>query len=98
MNNIYHAFLLGSLLGVVNGFLSRYAIKKVLNKSDRIFYSVFVGGILYRFLFLILSIWYLRDKKAIILLVYCACLIVFQFIFEVKPIKISQKKRAEDGT
>lgn len=97
MNSIFSAFFWGSLFGLLNGFISRYALKKSINKKDKIFYSVFLGGILYRLLFLIISVLFLKDKKAIILLVYCVSLIFFQFIFEVKPIKVSEN-RAGNGT
>jgi len=97
MNSVFSALAIGSICGIVNGFLSRYFLKKVIDKKDKIFYSVFIGGIFYRLLFLLVSIWLLYNKKAIILIVFSVSLIFFQFIFEVKPIK-NIKTGTENGT
>ena len=77
----------GALFGCLNGFLSRYAIKKVLDRDDALFYSVFAAGFFWRLIFLAGSVWFLRDKKYIILLPFAGVLILVQFIFEAVPLK-----------
>lgn len=87
MNGILPAAFFGALFGTFNGFVCRLLLKKNIDKSDRFFFGVFIGGILYRLLFLVSSVLYLKDKKDIILITYAVSLIFFQFIFELKPVK-----------
>lgn len=87
IDNIYSALFWGAVFGVFNGAVSRYALKKTLDKPDKVFYSVYVIGFLWRLAFLIGAVWLLRDKKYIILLPFAGILIFTQFIFEIVPLK-----------
>ena len=77
----------GAAFGLFNGALSRLALRKALDKTDKIFYAAFAAGFFWRLMFLVASIWLLRDKKYIILLPFTGALIFTQFIFEVVPLK-----------
>ena len=81
------ALFWGAVFGTANGAVSRYALKKVLDKPDKVFYSVFAAGFFWRLIFLAASVWLLRYKKYIILLPFAGILVFTQFIFEIVPLK-----------
>lgn len=87
------AAAVGLVAGLFNGGLTRWALQRALNSTDAAFYTAFAGGMLYRFLFLIVTIWYLRHEKYIIILPYAVFLIAAQFIFEVIPLKRNGPER-----
>ena len=87
IDSAYSALFWGAVFGIFNGAVSRYALKKAMHRSDKAFYSVFVAGFFWRFVFLIAAVWFLRDKKYIILLPFAGALILTQVIFEVVPLK-----------
>ena len=86
------AAVYGALLGALAGWLSRLALKKVINSSDAVFYSVFVGGIFARLALLATAILMLRHEKHIIIILFAACMILVQMFFEVFPIKHGTKR------
>ncbi|MBI4802574.1 MAG: hypothetical protein HY796_08640 [Elusimicrobia bacterium] len=92
IDSIYSAVFWGTVFGIFNGAVSRYALKKTLHRSDKAFYSVFAAGFFWRLIFLIGAIWLLRDKKYIILLPFAGTLIFTQFIFEAVPLKKNGSK------
>ena len=92
INNIYSAIFWGSVFGALNGALARYALQKTLNRSDRVFYSVFAAGFFWRLIFLIAAVWLLRDKRYIIMLPFAGALIFTQFIFEAVPLRKNGSK------
>lgn len=81
----------GALLGALAGLVSRLALKKVINSKDSVFYSVFVGGIFARLGLLAAAVWLLRHEKYIIIILFAACMIVVQMLFEVFPLKHGPK-------
>ncbi|MCG2724709.1 MAG: hypothetical protein L6420_00400 [Elusimicrobia bacterium] len=85
--------LLGIIVGVFNGLLSRISLKFVINKSDAIFYSVWLAGIFYRLIFLVSAVIYLKYKNSIMMVPFASSLIFSQFIFELKPIKKNGTQR-----
>lgn len=85
------AALYGALLGAAAGCLSRLALKRVIRASDPAFYSVFVGGIFARLGLLAAAVWLLRHEKYIIIILFAACMIVVQMLFEVFPLKHGPK-------
>lgn len=87
IDNVYSALFWGAVFGVFNGAVSRYALKKALDKPDKVFYSVYAAGFFWRLIFLIGAVWLLRFKKYIILLPFAGVLILAQFIFEIVPLK-----------
>lgn len=82
----------GALAGALVGWLSRLALKRVINSRDSVFYSVFAGGIFVRLLLLAAAICLLRHEKYIIIILFAACMIVVQMFFEVFPIKHGTKR------
>lgn len=86
------AALYGSLAGALTGWLSRLALKRVIDSSEKVFYSVFVGGIFARLLVLAAVICALRHEKYIIIVLFSACMIAVQMVFEVFPIKHGTKR------
>ncbi len=87
IDSLYSALFWGAVCGLLNGAASRYALKKALGKPDKVFYSVFVAGFFWRLLFLVTAVWFLRDKRYIILVPFAGILIFTQFIFEIVPLK-----------
>jgi hypothetical protein len=87
IDDVYSAVAWGAAFGLLNGALSRCALRHALEKADRVFYAVFAAGFFWRLAFLAASVWFLRDKKYIILLPFAGTLIFTQFIFEVVPLK-----------
>jgi len=87
MDCAWSAAAWGAAFGLLNGGLSRAALKKAVDKADKVFYAAFVGGFLWRLFFLVGAVWLLRDKKYIILLTFSGVLIFTQFIFEAVPLK-----------
>lgn len=87
-----HAAVYGALLGALAGWLSRVALKRVINSSDTVFYSVFVGGIFARLGLIAAAICLLRHEKHIIIILFGASLILVQMFFEVFPIKHGPKR------
>lgn len=83
----WQAFLAGSLLGAIAGWLSRLALKRVIRASDPVFYSVFVGGIFARLGLVAAAIWQLRSENYKIIILFAAPMIVAQMCFEAFPIK-----------
>ena len=81
----------GAAFGALNGWASRFALRRALRGTDRAFYAVFAAGFIWRLAFLAGAVWFLRDKKYIILLPFAAALIFTQFIFGVVPLR-------KDGT
>ncbi len=86
MDSAWSAAAWGAAFGLANGGLSRLALQKAADKADKFFYTAFVAGFLWRLLFLVCAVWFLRDKKYIILLPFAGALILTQFIFEVVPL------------
>ncbi len=91
MESAWSAAAWGAAFGTLNGWASRFALQRVLRGTDRVFYAVFAAGFAWRLVFLAVSVWFLRDKKYIILLPFTAALIFTQFVFEVVPLR-------KDGT
>ena len=85
--------ILGIIIGVFNGLLSRFSLKHVENKSDKFFYSVWLIGMFYRFIFLISAIIYLKYKNSIMIVPFSLSLIFSQFIFEVITVKKNGPQR-----
>lgn len=83
----------GLAAGLFNGALTRWALQRALRSTDAAFYAAFAGGMVYRFLFLIVTIWYSRHERYIIVLPYAACLIAAQFVFEVIPLQRNGPER-----
>ncbi|MBU2574816.1 MAG: hypothetical protein KKH28_12135 [Elusimicrobia bacterium] len=92
IDSIYSALFWGAAFGIFNGAVSRYALKKTLHRSEKVFYSVFVAGFFWRLIFLIAAVWLLRDKKYIILLPFAGILVFTQFVFEAVPLKKNGSK------
>lgn len=91
MINVWQAFLAGSFFGLVNGFLCRLLLKRYLEKSSKIFMTVFFVCFFYKLIFLLLSFLILKSEKSIILIIYFFSLIFIQVLFELKPLKKSGK-------
>lgn len=72
---------LGCVFGMLNGFISVYFLKKNLRASDKSFFRIFVILILYKLVFILLSVWFMRYEKVIIILLYCFFLVFFQIFF-----------------
>ena len=87
------AVLGGAAAGACNGALARWSLGKALRRADTVFYSVFVGGIFYRLLFLAAAVWLLRAEKYIIIAAFTASLIAVQLVFEAVPLKQHGIKR-----
>jgi len=93
MESSWTAALAGIAAGALNGALSRWALAKTLHSSDAIFYSVFAGGVLYRLVFLAVSVWLLRGEKYIIIIPFVASLLAVQLVFEAVPLRHNGLKR-----
>ncbi|OGS08453.1 MAG: hypothetical protein A2270_09200 [Elusimicrobia bacterium RIFOXYA12_FULL_51_18] len=92
MDSAWSAAAWGGAFGLMNGGLSRRALQKALDKADKVFYAVFAAGFFWRLVFLAGAVWFLRDKKYIILLPFSGALIFTQFIFEVIPLKKGRRQ------
>ncbi|MDA8131422.1 MAG: hypothetical protein M0011_07970 [Elusimicrobia bacterium] len=86
------AALYGALAGTAVGWLSRLSLKRVLDSSAKIFYSVFAGGILARLLLLSAAICLLRHESNIIIILFSAAMILVQMVFEAFPLKHGTKR------
>ncbi|MCX5784307.1 MAG: hypothetical protein NTX59_01315 [Elusimicrobia bacterium] len=93
MDSVWMAVFAGLAAGAFNGALARWTLKKTLNSPAPVFYSVFVGGLLYRLVFLAGAVWLLRREKYIIIVPFAISLILVQLIFEVIPLKKHGIKR-----
>jgi hypothetical protein len=87
------AAVYGGVLGALSGGVSRWALGRVLNSSETIFYSVFVGGVFCRLLVLTAAVCLLRHEKYIIIISFAASLILVQMVFEAFPLKHNGIKR-----
>ncbi len=85
--------LTGILFGAFNGLLSRISLKFAINKRDAVFYSVWLAGLFYRLIFLVVAVVYLKYKNSIMVVPFALSLIFSQFIFELKPIKKNGPQR-----
>lgn len=92
IGSAWTAALYGALAGTLFGWLSRRALKRVLNSGDAVFYSVFVGGIFARLALLAAAVCLLRHEKYIIILAFASSLIMVQMGFEVFPLKHGTKR------
>ncbi|MDT8287656.1 MAG: hypothetical protein RQ748_11140 [Elusimicrobiales bacterium] len=77
------AALLGALCGAFNGLLAGAVMKRAVAASQNVFFAAFVAGFFYRLLFLLGSLWLLRNEKYIIIVAFAAALIAVQLILEV---------------
>lgn len=68
----------GFFFGVFNGLLSNYFIKKNIKASNKKFYTVYLILFLYKFLFILVSVWLMREQKVIIILLYCTMVVLTQ--------------------
>ena len=85
MSSPWSAAAWGAAFGLANGGLSRLAVQRALNKADKVFYGAYAAGFLWRLCFIGAAVWFLRDKKYIILLPFFGALIFTQFVLEVLP-------------
>ena len=88
------AALYGALLGAASGGLSRLALKRVINSSDKVFYSVFVGGVFVRLGVLAASVCLLRRESYTIIFLFIVLMLLAQLVFEAFPIKHGPKSAA----
>lgn len=88
----------GAAFGLVNGWLSRFALRRALDRPDKVFYAVYAAGFFWRLVFLAASVWFLRYKKYIIILSFVCALIFTQMIFEVVPLNKNRKDGFKDHT
>jgi hypothetical protein len=91
--NIITASFSGLILGSVNGVITGYFLKKYIKSDNRKFFLAFFITFIYRLLFLVFSVWNLRDKKVIIILLYSFFLILFQILVEIIFLKSYGAKR-----
>lgn len=91
MTSPWTAALGGAAVGALAGWLSRLALKRAINASDAVFYSVFGGGLLARLLLLAAAVCLLRHENIIIIVSFAAAMILVQMFFEVFPIKHGTK-------
>lgn len=85
------AVFYGILSGALAGWLSRLALKRVLNSPDRVFYSVFIAGILARLGLLVAFICLLHRENPIIIVLFTVSMILVQMFFEAFPLKHGTK-------
>jgi hypothetical protein len=81
------ALLLGLAAGVFNGLLGRWWLRRSLGASEPAFLAAFGGGMLYRLLFLLGSVWLLRGERYIIIISFIAPLIGAQLLLGAVPLK-----------
>lgn len=86
IDNGWVAALAGAACGMVNGWASRSALKRVMQRSDKVFYGAYALGFFWRLIFLLASVWFMRGKKYIILLPFVGALVLTQFIYEIVPL------------
>lgn len=70
----------GLLFGFINGKISTYFLSKYIKATNKKFFTAFGLTLLYKLIFLILSVWLIRAEKVIIILLYCFFLISFQIV------------------
>lgn len=87
MDSAWPAAGWGAACGMLNGWAARFALQRALRGTDKVFFAVFAAGFAWRLVFLVASVWFLRDKKYIILLPFLGALVFTQLIFEVVPLK-----------
>ncbi|GEM_PF-5280271 len=80
--NIITASFAGIILGCINGYITGFLIRKQINSDNRKFLKSFVFSFLYKLFFLTVSVWMLREKNVIIILLYSFFLIFFQIFIE----------------
>jgi hypothetical protein len=85
------ALLVGFAIGLFNGALCHSALYWVLEKPDRVFYSVWGAGFLYRLAFFGLAFWFLIRTGALPLVPALLALVFGQFVVGVIPLKRSKK-------
>lgn len=83
--------LIGAFFGVFNGFLSRFMLKKAISGSNLRFFSTYMLGLAYRFLFLIAAMAFFYRKQAFAALSFIFPMILMQEFFLILPIKNSKK-------
>lgn len=88
------AVLCGVLTGAVSGGLSRLAVRRVLDSSQLVFFSVYAGGLFLRFLLLGAGVFFLRHENYIIIAAFAASLIIVQTAFEAFPLKNGIKRNS----
>lgn len=77
------AALLGALCGAFNGLLAGLVMRRAVKASQPVFFAAFVSGFFYRLIFLLGSLWLLRNEKYIIIVAFAGALIITQLILEV---------------
>ena len=90
---MFNYILVGLVFGSFNGLISRTSLKAAINKSDAVFYSIWLAGIFYRLVFLVLAVLYLKYKNSIMVVPFAASLLFSHFIFEIVPIKKNGTQR-----
>lgn len=88
---LLQAALYGALAGTAAGWATRLALRRVLHSSNSAFYAVFVCGFFARLCLLAAAVWLLRHEKYIIIILFAACMVAVQTLFEVFPLKHGPK-------
>jgi len=91
IGSAWEGVLYGGALGALSGWLSRLALKKALNSSDKVFYAVYGAGLFARLALVVAAVCLLRHERYIIVVAFAAALIIVQMLFEVFPLKHGTK-------
>jgi len=98
-NNAVSLCFAGALLGAFNGLLAQKMLSWAVKKSDKIFYSVWAGGFLYRLAVLGISAILLWRYSRFNAVWFLGAMILVQFALQFWPVKtpIEETRAQERG-
>ncbi len=90
---MFIACCVGAGFGILNGLLSRIALSWVINRSDKVFYSAWVGGFLYRLIFLGVVVAFLWHNARVFMIPVLLPMIFAQLVLQLWPVNGLRKAK-----
>ena len=95
---MFIACCVGAGFGILNGLLSRMALSWAIKRSDKVFYSAWAGGFLYRLAFLGATVAFLWHNARVFIMPVLLPMIFAQLALQLWPVRgIKRLREAKEG-
>ena len=84
---MFIACCVGTGFGILNGLLTKMALSWAINRSDKVFYGIWVGGFLYRLIFLGAAAAFLWHSARVFMIPVLLPMIFAQISIQLWPVK-----------
>ncbi len=94
---MFIAYCVGTGFGILNGLLTRMALSWAIKRSDKVFYSAWVGGFLYRLVFLGAAVAFLWHNARVFMMPVLLPMIFVQFAMQLWPVSGLRRAAKDHG-